>query len=101
MQSGSRRIRSMSVSDLISAPQRLSGSVQHGACRLCLNHGHTDVMVAGPARKLMKCHACGVTFLEPQPDARKISDHLTHHYITQDAHVEINFGKLREAVLSR
>jgi SAM-dependent methyltransferase len=91
----------MSVSEPLSAPRDLSGPEPQAACRLCMLRGRTSVLVASPRRKLLKCHACGVTFLDPQPDAREITNHLTHHYITEDAHVDVNFGKLRQAVLSR
>lgn len=91
----------MSASDILSSPPPVSQSPPLGSCRLCLRQGHTKAIVSSPARRLMKCHACGVTFLDPQPVAEDITDHLTERYITEDAHVEINFGKWREAVLSR
>jgi SAM-dependent methyltransferase len=91
----------MSASDLLTAPRPLSASAPELSCRLCGCRGRTSVKIQTPVRKLVKCRACGVTFLDPQPDAQQISDHLTHNYITKDAHVDVNFGRLRESVLSR
>jgi SAM-dependent methyltransferase len=91
----------MTVSELASTQDDLAPVVAPHSCRLCRRRGWTSELVASSSRKLMKCHACGVTFLEPQPEAEAISSHLAERYISQNSHVEINFGKLRARVQGR
>jgi SAM-dependent methyltransferase len=49
----------------------------------------------------MKCGACGVAYLDPQPDPLQVASHLADHYIKHEVQTEHHFGKGREAVLSR
>jgi len=91
----------MTVSELLASSQDVSNSSLQAACRLCLRRDRTSSVISSPVRKLMKCKGCGVTYLEPQPQAEMISEHLAERYITLDEQVEINFGRLREAVMSR
>jgi SAM-dependent methyltransferase len=49
----------------------------------------------------MKCGACGVAYLDPQPDPLQVATHLAEHYIRDEIQTEHHFGKGREAVLFR
>lgn len=78
-----------------------SGSLSSSCCRICFAHNHQRVLVSNAERSLLKCRACGVAYLEPQPDPAQIAIHLADHYIRDEVQTEHHFGKGREAVLSR
>lgn len=78
-----------------------SGSLTSSSCRICFARDHQRVLVSNTERALLKCRACGVAYLEPQPDPAQIAAHLADHYIRDEVQTEHHFGKGREAVLSR
>jgi SAM-dependent methyltransferase len=78
-----------------------SASTTPSSCRICFASHHGRVLVANAERALLKCAACGVAYLEPQPDPFQVANHLTEHYIRDEVQTEHHFGKGREAVLSR
>ena len=78
-----------------------SGSVAPSSCRICFARDQNHVLIANSERALLKCSACGVAYLDPQPDPFQIATHLAEHYIRDEIQTEHHFGKGREAVLSR
>jgi SAM-dependent methyltransferase len=78
-----------------------SSSLISTCCRICFARNQNRVLVANEERSLLKCSACGVAYLEPQPDPIQIATHLADHYIRDEVQTEYHFGKGREAVLSR
>jgi SAM-dependent methyltransferase len=48
----------------------------------------------------MKCHACGVVFLEPLPSPAYVSEHFTDRYIPNEERLQRTFGEARDSVLS-
>lgn len=78
-----------------------SGSLISSSCRICFACNQQYVLVSNAERSLLKCRACGVAYLHPQPDPAQIATHLAEHYIRDEIQTEHHFGKGREAVLSR
>jgi len=78
-----------------------SSSVSASSCRICFARNQNRVLIANEERSLLKCRACGVAYLEPQPDPFQVATHLADHYIRDEVQTEQHFGKGREAVLSR
>jgi SAM-dependent methyltransferase len=83
-------------------PQRSNPrSVPAGhSCPLCFASGSTEVL-AGTAKTLMKCPACGVAYLHPWPSQREIISYFSSSYITTVADVEIRFGTKQQESLRR
>jgi SAM-dependent methyltransferase len=70
------------------------------ACRLCGRSGHHDVVVKGESKQLVRCRACSVVFLDPQPEEIVVKEEFEDRHITSDERLEYFFGANRDPVLS-
>jgi SAM-dependent methyltransferase len=91
----------MAHNQLMPPSNYMVASATSAVCRLCRTVDRTSVLVSNPIRRLVKCKACGVAFLSPEPDPGQLSNHMAEHYITDEIQTEHNFGKARESVISR
>ena len=70
-------------------------------CRLCSTTGQTAVLLSNSERKLIKCRACGVSFVDPPRSVAELSEHFSDRYITTERQLQQSFGRSREPVLTR
>jgi SAM-dependent methyltransferase len=80
-------------------PESLPKSSEN-LCRLCRTFGRTETAVKNGAQRLVKCHACGVGFVDPLPSPSYIESHFKDHYITDDLRLEQVYGELRRRALT-
>lgn len=82
------------------APLESSPKPWENLCRLCRTFGQTETAVKNGAQRLVKCHACGVGFVDPLPSPSYIQSHFKDHYITDDLRLEQVYGELRRQALT-
>lgn len=91
----------MSANERLAADQGLAAQTTEVACRLCMDPGEKAVLVSNLDRKLLKCRACGVVFLDPLPKVEELSIHFSDRYIKDEERLENTFTKPRDSVLSQ
>lgn len=82
------------------APLESSPKPWENLCRLCRTFSRTETAVKNGAQRLVKCHACGVGFVDPLPSPSYIESHFKDHYITDDLRLEQVYGELRRQALT-
>lgn len=90
----------MASSKLASVPVESSPRTREDLCRLCRTFGQAETAVSNGTRRLVKCYACGVAFVDPLPSSSYIAAHFKDHYITDDLRLEQVYGELRRQALT-
>jgi 2-polyprenyl-3-methyl-5-hydroxy-6-metoxy-1,4-benzoquinol methylase len=78
----------------------VSGDHPNALCLICAS-ADTTVVISQGGRKLVKCRACSVAFLDPVPSEADLARKFTDQYITDIERLEGTFGKSRDTVLLR
>lgn len=91
----------MSANQRLATDHSLSTDAPQVVCRLCMDAGEKTVVISNFDRKLLKCRACGVAFLDPLPTVQELSTHFSDRYIKDEERLENTFTKSRDSVLSQ
>jgi SAM-dependent methyltransferase len=70
------------------------------ACALCHTEDHNVVIVNGADKRLIRCRACSVVFLDPMPEEQFVKEEFEDRHIKDDGRLEHFFGANRDPVLA-
>jgi SAM-dependent methyltransferase len=90
----------MASAKLAPAMDEVPLHVNGGGCRLCGSSSNLRIVLKNGKTSLVKCHSCGVGFVDPPYSSDSMAMHFKDEYIQDDTRLEKVYGDLRSAALT-